>query len=272
MPERQYTEEEIKEDVKSFFTDVNHWAFDYGTPTPLCGPDSPYHRKQIEVIFESEYPHWATNRAVGALIDEGFLRQRVVQIPNLELYFVYRRGIRYIARAINQRSELVRRYSDPSVSEATGGQAEIWFLFLFKSNSFDVVGRNTKEYRGIQWTKTEHDLDFIVEKDGISYGVEVKNTLPYMEDDEFNIKVEMCEYFGIRSLFALRYAPYSQIERVAGQLGLILIFKSKIFPPGHQHLVTNIWNFMRLPVSVWKDFPPKLEQIFLSYHDRCIKE
>ena len=116
--------------------------------------------------------------------------------------------------------------------------------------------------------KTGHDLDFIIEKDGIGYGVEVRNKFPYTDDDEFDIKLDICAHFGIKPLFVFRTAPYSQIGKVRKQGGIILIFRSKVFPPGYQQLINVIWNTMRLPVSIWKDVPPKLEQILLNYHDQ----
>ena len=47
-----------------------------------------------------------------------------------------------------------------------------------------MAGRNTRTYEGRTWTDTAHDLDFIFERDGAAYGVEVKNTLGYMEHKE----------------------------------------------------------------------------------------
>lgn len=266
MQRRRYSDKEVQEDVKSFFLDVDHWAYQYGDRTPLCNPDSPYHRKQIEVLFESKYQHWVTDRAVSSLIDEHFLRERRYQLPEFELYFVYRYNLRRIAREINKRIKIVRQYSVPSVSDATGDQAEIWAQHLFRSNSFRIVGRNTKEYKSKEWTKTNHNLDFIIEKDGISYGVEVKNKFPYLDDDIFDIKLEICSHLGVIPLFVFRTASESQIGKVSNQNGRILIFKTKVFPPGYRQLVNDIWNNMRLPVFIWKEIPSNVERLFLRCH------
>ena len=271
MQQRQYSDGEVKRDVKSFFLDINHWAYEYGSPTPLCNPDSPYHRKQIEVLFESKYQHWVTDRAVTSLIQEGFLAIQPFQLPIIRLNFIYRHDRRYIAREIKKRAEIVRQYSAPNISTATGDQAEIWCLFLFRSNSFDIVGRNTKQYKGIEWTRTIHDLDFIVEKDGIAYGVEVKNWFAYVDDDLYDIKLEICAHFGITPLFFFRIASYDQIDKIRDQDGIMLVFKSKIFPPGNEQLVRNIWNSMRLPVSIWQDVPISITRRLLSFHESKTK-
>jgi len=268
MKLRQYSDAYVKQDVKSFFLDNGHWAYKYGSPTPLCNPDSPYHRKQIEVLFESKYQHWVTDRAVIALIQEGFLREQTYRLPTIELSFVWRRDRRYVARAIRERAEIVRKYSAPSMSRATGEQAELWSLFLFKSNSFNIIGRKTRQYQGLVWTKTGNDLDFIVEKDGVVYGVEVKNWFPYLNDDLYDIKLDICAHFGITPLFIFRMASYDQIEKAENRGGRVLIFKSKIFPPGNEELIRDIWNKMRLPVSIWKDVPPPITRNLLAFHKR----
>jgi hypothetical protein len=266
MP-RQYSDEAVKKDVKSFFLDSNHWAYKYGDPTPMCNPDSPYYRKQIEILFENKYQHWVTDRAVTALIQEGFLHEQTRLTPEFELSFIYRYNLRRIAMAIRERTEITRRYSDISVSRATGDQAEFWALYLFKSNSFSIVGRHAREYQGIVWTKTEHDLDFIIEKDGIAYGVEVKNKFPYLDDDLYDKKLDICIHLRLRPLFFFRIASYLQIEKAKKQDGKVIIFKSKIFPPGNEQLVREIWNKMRLPVSIWKDVPQPITQSLITYHD-----
>jgi proteasome lid subunit RPN8/RPN11 len=257
---------EVKEDIRSFFKDPRHWAYQYGTPTPGCNPNSPYHRKQIEVLFEYKYFHWVTNRVIDSLIDEGFLRLEKKDIA----HFVYRSDIRYIRRKINRRVKIISRYIDPTITKAIGDYAQMLFSFMFRLNGFRIVGENTNEYRGLKWEETEHDLDFIIEKDSIAYGVEVKNTLPYMEEDEFKIKLKMCEFLSLIPLWILRNAPAVQFEQMKPCNGFILKFKTQIYPPGQEPLIRDMWEIMRLPVSIWKKIPEKLENIFLRQHTERI--
>ena len=73
---QKYSDEQIKEDIKSFFQNPDHWVYSYGKADD-CNPDSPYHRKQLEVLFEDRYFHWVTHRVVNDLIDENFLKEEV---------------------------------------------------------------------------------------------------------------------------------------------------------------------------------------------------
>lgn len=261
------TDDVVIRDLKNFFTNVNHPIYSYGTPSE-CGPNSPYHRKQIEVLFEKRYFHWVTDRNVNYLISEGFLEEERTQVAN----FVYRSDIRYIKRDINRRIKLIKRYTDPVIVRAVGEYAELLSEFMFVANNFEIVGRNTNEYKGEKWTKTNHNLDFIIQKDGIAYGVEVKNTLSYMERDEFDVKLDICEHLGVIPLWILRYAPKPQFDEIKARNGFILIFKSQIYPLGQKPLTDEIWKLMRLPVAIWKKFPEKVEKRFLSIHKSQIRK
>jgi hypothetical protein len=232
------TNEGVKEDIRSFFTDPTHWAYQYGTPTPGCNPNSPYHRKQIEVIFEDKYFHWLTNRLIDELVGEGFLKMEKTRTA----HFVYRSDIRYIRREISKRTKIIERYANSVITKAVGGYAEMLFSFMFRVNGFKIVGENTNTYGGLKWEETEHDLDFIVEKDSIAYGVEVKNTLDYMERDEFEAKLRICEYLGLVPLWILRNAPAVQFKQMKPCNGFILKFKAQIYPPGQEPLVRDMWQ------------------------------
>jgi hypothetical protein len=261
----KYQDQDIQRDLKSFFLDEHHWVYQYGG-TSRCGINSPYHRKQIEVLFEEKYPHWATHRNVDFLIKEGFLEEKDEKIAK----FVYRSDIRYIQREINRRKKIIQRYSNTEFDKAIGRYAEVLFSYMFRLNGFKIVGRHTSGYKGRQWQKTNHDLDFIIEKDGMAYGVECKNTLPYIEREEFDVKLEMCKFLDLVPLWILRNAPGAQFEQMKAVNGFILKFKSWIFPLGQEPLAREIWDLMRLPVAIWEEVPKKLENVFIKQHSRRI--
>ena len=51
----------------------------------------------------------------------------------------------------------------------------------FARSKFVMQGRHTRSFGGKTWERSEQNLDFIFERDGLAYGIEVKNTLGYME-------------------------------------------------------------------------------------------
>ena len=268
MGKKKYTLNEVKNDISSFFTNDSHRLFRYGTPTPDCNKDCPFHKRNLQVLFEDDYPHDITLKAVQALIQEGFLKKRTAPIDNTEVHFIHRYNLRYVMRLMKHLTDLIRQYSDYRISKATGDYAEMLFGFMFRLNGFNIVARNVSEYDGSKWIKTQkHDLDFIIEKDGITYGIEIKNSFDYMPQAEFQTKLEICKRFSIVPLFPLRCPSDSQFEIMRNEGGRALKFKSRIFPPGQEQLVHDIWDFMRLPVTVWKELPQKIEKRLIDFHN-----
>lgn len=265
--ETRYSLDSVKQDVISFFTNDEHWAYQYGTKAVSCGRDSPFYKKQVQVIFEEKYPHDVTGKAVNELINDGFLRTKPIAFGNnMHAIFVYRHNVRYISREIKRRMKIMERFSDDEVNDGVGKYAEILFSHMFRRNQFKIVGRNTNRFGKKVWKRSKKDLDFIIQKDTMNYSVEIKNTFDYMPQEEFEEKLEMCEFLGLLPLFPLRCPSELQYAQMKDCGGLALKFKTRIFPPGFQGLVTDIWNNFRLPINIWEEIKPPVESVFLNYH------
>ena len=130
--------------------------------------------------------------------------------------------------------------------------------------------KETNKFKGKTWKRSNKNLDFIIQKDGMNYGVEIKNTFDYIPQDEFEEKLEMCDFLGLLPLFPLRCPSELQYAQMKDCGGLALKFKTRIFPPGFQGLVTDIWNNFRLPVNIWGEILPTVEAVFLNYHHNLL--
>jgi len=268
---KRYDLKSVKDDIKSFFKDDGHWAYQYGSKATSCNKDSLFYKKQIQVIFEEAYPHDVTGKAVDELISDGFLKDEPRTFgkgKNVPIIFVFRKGRRYIAEEVKVRINIIEKYSDDELNDGCGKYAESLFEHLFDKHSFKIVDRKTNSFRGKEWKESKRNLDFIIEKDGFNYGMEVKNTFEYMPHNEFVDKVDMCRFLGILPLFPVRYASPQQHKMIKDAYGLALVFRTRIFPPGNQKLVTEIWNHFRLPVNIWYSISSPVESILLSYHNR----
>ncbi len=203
--ETRYSLDSVKQDVMSFFTNDEHWAYQYGSKATACGKDSVFYKKQVQVIFEEDYPHDVTGKAVNKLINDGFLKMKPVAFgKNMHAIFVYRHNVRYTAMVIKMKTKILERFSDDEVNDGVGKYAEILLNHMFTKNQFKIIGRHTNMFKGKTWSRSNKNLDLIIEKDGISYGAEIKNTFDYMPQDEFEEKLEMCEFLGLLPLFPLR--------------------------------------------------------------------
>ncbi len=206
---------------------------------------------------------------MNELIVEKFLKEiRTTFGNNIPIIFVFNRARRYVAIEMKDRIKIVEKYADDEMNDGCGKYAETLFGHMFEKNQFAIIGRDINSYKGKKWEKSDKDLDFIIEKDGHAYGVEVKNTFDYMPQDEFDEKVEMCQFLGISPLFPVRYASPLQLLNMQEVGGLALVFKTRIFPPGNQKLVTKIWNKFRLPINIWYDISKPVENNFLNFHKR----
>jgi len=249
-------QQEVLADIQEFFTNPNHWIYrSKGSPS-LINPDSVYHITQLEVLFEDRHFHKLTYRALQELRRREFLRSTEVATEADNFILVSRSGVRYVKRKEKAHLELAREYSSQVISKATGDYAETLALSGLRELHLTLVDRNARNYQGKTWTESDHDLDFIMEKEGIGYGIEVKNTLDYMPPTEFATKLKMCRYLGLRPLFIVRIRDKLQWDQTKKAGGLIYMFKTKVFPPGQDALIRRIWEQMRLPVTIWNDWPP----------------
>lgn len=264
----RYDLKSVKEDLRSFFYDNNHRAFAYGSKAYNCNCDSIFYKKQIQVIFEEYYPHDVTGKAINELLSEKFLKEerRIIGSNRLSMIFIFKRSRRYVAAEIKNRIRIVEKYIDDEMNDGCGKQAESLFSHMFEKNQFKIIARDTNSYRRKTWKKSNKNLDFIIKKDGFSYGMEIKNTFDYMPQDEFEEKLEICDYLGLVPLFPVRYASPQQHVMIKEHDGRLLVFKTRIFPPGTQRLVTDIWNTFRLPVSIWYEISKPVENNFLAFH------
>lgn len=230
--------------------------------------------RQLEVRLEGEFYHWITNRALRDLAGSDVLNheRRALTVPGgvVDLYW-HRRG-RYVRRAADRVVKLVSEYASYGTTEALGRQGEWMVMEAFARNRFVQLGRETNEYSGRKWTATDHDLDFIYERDGCVYGVEVKNTLGYMDLDELTTKVEMCQYLGILPVMVCRMLPWSWVhDHVTSADGFALLLKWQLYDWARADLAKRVREELGLPV----DTPGRLfdgtMQRFLDWHDKhCV--
>ena|ERR1017187_52146 len=144
-----------------------------------------FYGRQIEVIFEKKYFHWITHKALKELTNEGVIATELRITPSsnkLRLYWSKRN--RYPKRAAAAVVEQIEAHSNPEMTGAIGHHAETLFAVAAAREGFRVHGPAIRTFQGKTWDETEHDLDWIFERDGIGWGVEIKNTWAYIDREE----------------------------------------------------------------------------------------
>ncbi len=227
--------------------------------------------RQLEVQVEHKYFHWITNRALRQLAEEGVLRREQRDLATgSSITLLWHRGYRYYKRAAKGLVALVEAYADPNIGGALGLQGEALVLEGFARSQFIMRGRDARGFAGRSWTRTNHDLDFIFERDGVAYGVEVKNTLGYMPHDELVVKVEMCEALDLRPVFVVRMLPKSWIHEVVEAGGFVLVLKYQLYPWTHRELASRVAEELGLPVDAPRALAEGTILRFLRWHDRNV--
>ena len=74
-------------------------------------------------------------------------------------------------------------------------------------NGFRAEAKNTNTWNTKTWIETNHNLDRIITRDDVAYGVEIKNTQNYISRHELLIKIRLCQYLNVKPLFIMRFAP-----------------------------------------------------------------
>ncbi len=228
-----------------------------------------FYMQQLEVFFEKEFFHWITGKAVNELVATGFLHAEEVPLLGFtRVKFVFHHKHRYYKRQIKRCIEVIRQYSDPNIAIACGRQAEVLFFNALVNRGFLSRGQDTNEYRGKRWTWTEHRLDFIIEKDGVAYGTEVKNTLGYIPREELEVKLDMCDCLRLKPLFIMRASPKDYNHKVIKRGGYAMIFEVQVYPFGQDGLVRRIRNILGLPVDCPRAIPEGIIDRFMRWHEK----
>ena len=229
--------------------------------------ESVFFSRQIEVQNEDAWYHWVTNRALRELIARKLVltEHRDLQTGGT-IHLMWHRRHRYYRRDANRVVQLVEEYSDPNIGGALGLQGEALVLEGFARSQFVLRGRDTRSYGDREWTQTQHDLDFIFEKEGRAYGVEVKNALRYIEYTELTTKIRMCQALGIVPVFATRMLPKSWINELNDVGGFALILKYQLYPWAHRDLARRVRDEFGLPVDAPRALADGTMARFVRWH------
>jgi hypothetical protein len=155
-----------------------------------------FYYKQLQVKLEKKHFHWITEAAIDELIGENYIGLQIEQlIGATRVNFVFHpRKWRYYKTPIKTSLEVIRAYSHHTIAMACGEQADTLFFNALMARGFFCHGQDTNGYKEKKWTTTNHNLDFMIEKDEVVYGCEVKNTFDYISREQLSVKLQICRH------------------------------------------------------------------------------
>jgi len=225
--------------------------------------------RQLEVQLEHKYFHWITNRAIRNLFGEGLLRSEMRQLPRAgSVTFYWHRRCRYYKRETNRIAQIIDEYANPESSAEIGRYAELMVLEAFAKKEFVFKGKDVRAFNDVAWTSTNHNLDYIFTRDSITYGIEVKNTLGYMNYGEFQVKIKLCQHLNIRPVFVVRMIPKSWMYELYKEGGFGLIYKNQLYPWNDRARARHVAEELGLPIIAPRSLEEGTMDRFLSWHRR----
>jgi hypothetical protein len=179
-----------------------------------ASPERLFYSTQIETALEGEFFHWIIGRGLLELGNSGELMRQAVPLQGQMINFYANRKHRYFQRELKTMLALLSRMYDPEFTHAIGRHGELMFDAALGRAGFRAEARNTKTWDGKTWEETNHNLDRIVTRDAIPYGVEIKNTQNYISREELRTKLQLCHHLGVKPLFIMRFAPKSYMYEI----------------------------------------------------------
>jgi hypothetical protein len=232
-----------------------------------------FYKQQLEVIFENEFFHWVTSRALSELAAEGHISVEREELPGVGTIMLFHANThRYWRRQAQDVIALVSQFSAPIFTAGLGAQGELMFDAALPTAGFLPSARKVRAYNGKEWKATDHDLDRVFERDGIGYGAEIKNTLKYIPRNELTVKIRMCQYLGLRPLFIVRAAAKNYINEVRLMGGFTLVFKYQLYPFGQKLFADQVRESLRLPVDSPARIADGTVERFLRWHLKTLEK
>ena len=248
-------------------------AIDAAAPRILqifeAAPSRVFYSTQIETQLERDVFHWITNKALLELGNAGKIQRMPAVVQGKSVNFYAHPKYRYWKREQKQLQTLLERIFDPEFTHAIGRHAEMMFDSALSRHGFMIMDKDAKSWEGTTWTKTNHNLDRVVVRDGIAYGIEIKNTQNYIQRPELDLKLDLCKHLGLVPLFIMRYAPKSYIHRIAAMYrGFGLLYDEQIYPFGHSALLAEVREKLGLKVQSPRDIKDGDMQRLVNWHNK----
>lgn len=241
--------------------------------------------RELKVRLERRFFPWIVGRVVNRLISDGSVR--LIHPPGrkggmgtpdnfyLDASADYEKLLKIILR--KKRVSVYVNSLLTKVSPA-GFFAEEVFESAFSTLRFKIHGTEVSEFKGRRVAgvpgRQPPDLDFVIEKDDVVYGVDVKNWIKYEFDSITNVmnKVDLAIQMGIVPFICARYIDKSTFFKVVNIPGIVYSYETLILPPEFQTLAEEARSLLGYPVFVGEVFPQHKLDFINRLHGVMLKK
>ena len=215
------------------------------------------YRLERPALYQVEVPfllHNAIDAAIRRLEDKGVivttdLRGRKRKTTGRKPLLFYRLSSMSYTRLIQETIKIKRDCSTfiLGLSSYAGFYAQKLWVKAFRELDFNILGEDKDEFDG-NTSSVEGDIDVIVERDGVVFGVEVKNGLSYPTDirKKFRIAAELKTI----PFFVARALSWGDRKWLPANGGLMKLYDVSIFSPDCPKKVQECIKTLGLPIFV----------------------
>lgn len=239
--------------------------------------------RELKVRLERKFFPWVTGRTLKAMGREGIIRRvgymgRRSKAKRIPRWFYIPYGARYedIVGIIEKKRRITIGINAILTAHAPAAyHAEDLFEEAFVSLGFKIHGRNKSRFkdRVVQGKKGKElpNLDFIIEKDKIVYGVDIKNWIKYEYETrgEVRSKVKLAKQLGVVPFIIARYVDKETFYvDIVEEGGICYYYESLLVPISYESIAREAAASLGYPVLA-VDFLPnyKVEWIGKLHSD-----
>jgi hypothetical protein len=198
-------------------------------------------------------------------------RSQIIIRTTMSRIISARRVSRAIQKSIRPLSVYTRSLIDPEFARAIGRHGELMFDAALGRFGFRAEAKDANSWNDRIWRETNHNPDRIITRDGLVYGVEIKNTQNYISREELRLKIRLCQYLNLIPLFIMRFAPKSYMYEIIQSGGFGLLFEEQIYPFGHTALLNEARKNLLLKVRSPRDVKEGDMQRLLNWHTKLAR-
>jgi hypothetical protein len=240
--------------------------------------------RELKVRLEHDFFPWVVGRVANKLIRDGKImlvkppgRKGRMGTPDnfyMDLSVKYEDILRLLLK-----KRKVSAYVNSLLTRLSpaGFHAEDVFEMAFNSLRFKILGRDVSEFEGRRVSGVEGkeppNLDFIIEKNNLTYGVDIKNWIKYefATIPEVMDKVRLAIELDVIPFICARYVDKDTFYKIVRIPGTVYQYRSLILPPEFRDLAHEANALLGYPILA-DDVLPSYKLDFISkLHDTMLK-
>ncbi len=219
-------------------------------------PGTVFYTQQLKILLEERFTYRETAEALRDLVRTHEITPIERQSANVSFYR-HRRNRSYVAN-VQRAIQTLSKMSNDNFCWFLGRTGQKVAEAALTELDFSVVGTETRSYRLRTCSTTRADLDLIVERHSVGYGVEVKNRLDHIDLCDLKTKLMVSDSLGLLPIVVLRSAPSTHLNMVRARGGVAVELGSQVYSSLDRQFAGEVRERFGLPIIDIEEAVPPL--------------